>query len=238
MTNCQITDVLLFCSPRPGVDQAALEAVLGAAADGESEAELVMIMPANALPALEHTAEADAALPAAILTLRGSVERVATVVRALEPGVDLARSSLLAVQRHSILPGKNDAVRLFFGLRRLDRLTLEAFHDYWLNHHAKIARRLLPPYSYHQLHANVEATAALAAAANMSASTLDGVAEVYFPDIDAFVALLSSPEITEVGLVDERKFIDHARSLFWAYRTHEPDATLTERSGSLEENRS
>ena len=62
-------------------------------------------------------------------------------------------------------------------------------------------------------------TAAMAAAAGLSPSTLDGVVEVHFPDIAAFVAQLSRSEVAEEALADERNFIDHARSIFWAYRT-------------------
>lgn len=221
------SDILLFCTRRPGVTDAAFAAALLAVASEVEVIELAMIMPADALPALAHVAETDDILPEAILTLRGPLDRTVDALPAaaaiIEPVVDRARSSVLAVQRHTILPGC-DTIRLFFGLRRLDRLPLNAFHDYWLNHHADIGRRLLPPYSYHQLHTLPEATAIMAAATSIPASTLDGVVEIHFPDIAAFVKQLSRPEVSEEALVDERNFIDHARSIFWAYRSSELSA--------------
>lgn len=217
-------EALHLCARRPGVDDAAFRAALESAAArcGAMDAELAMITPPSALPSLAHAAAPDAALPDAILTLRADVPTLRAalpeIARVLEPAVDGARSSLVAARRHAILPGR-DAIRLFFGLRRLETLTLEAFHDYWLNRHADFGRRLIPPYTYHQLHADPDATAALAAEVGAPASTLDGVVEVHFPDLAAFVAQLSRPEVAEDALADERNFIDHGRSIFWAYRT-------------------
>lgn len=217
-------DILLLCVKRPEADETTLTAALreAVALCHGIETELATITPPTALPALAHVAAPDKELPDAILTLRASGEalfaRLPDVAMALESVVDRARSSLLAADRHTILPGRN-AIRLFFGLRRLETLTLEAFQDYWLNRHAELGRRLIPPYSYHQLHTDPVATLAAAPRAGISASTFDGVVEVHFPDIGAFVAQLSRPEVAEEALADERRFIDHARSIFWAYHT-------------------
>jgi hypothetical protein len=219
-------DILLLCKRSMDTSEAALATALRAAetASVALTTEAVMRFPQTALPALAHAAEPDPALPDAILTLRAEPRRIAValpaVMQALAPAVDRTGSTLFASYRHAILPG-HDAIRLFFGLRRLERLTLEGFHDYWLNRHAELGRRMIPPYTYHQLHADPAMTAEMAAIAGLSASSLDGIVEVHFPTIAAFVAQLSRPDVAEEALADERNFIDHARSIFWAYGASE-----------------
>jgi len=168
----------------------------------------------DALPALAHAGAMAPDLPEALLTC--TLDDAPSIVDALGDALDRSASTVLAFQRHAILPGR-DAVRLYFGLRRLARLTLDEFHDYWLNHHADYGRRLIPPYTYHQLHADPVGTASLAEVTGLSASTLDGVVEVHFPNADALVRQLSREDVAKGALEDERNFIDHARSQFWAY---------------------
>lgn len=196
-------DALLLVS---GVEPARLEAAL------PPGAQLALRLPAEALPALAHAGGMAEDLPEALVTCR--IEDAPALVAALGEGVG---GSALAFRRHAVLPGR-DAVRLYFGLRRLEHLTLAQFHDYWLNRHADFGRRLIPPYTYHQLHADPDAAARLAEATGLAASSLDGVVEVHFPDVDALVRQLSRADVAEGALADERNFIDHARSQFWAYR--------------------
>lgn len=215
-------DVLILGTARPGSDASAVEQALRDAAAAWPGAGLATILPPSTLPALAHVTVSEGALPDAILTVRGTQAALADGLGAttarLSAVIDPQRSSLLATTRHAILPG-DDAVRLMFGLRRLERLSLAEFQDYWLNRHAQLGRRLIPPYTYHQLHTLPAATEALAAAAGIAPSTLDGIVEVHFPDVEAFVRQLSRPEVAEEALADERNFIDHDRSIFWAYRT-------------------
>ena len=177
-------------------------------------------LPDDALPALAHAEEGpDPALPDFILSL-GQAEEAADVRQVLAPLlplIDPARSNLAAFDRHVILAGR-DRIRLFFGLRRLPTLTLDEFHDYWLHRHADYGRRMIPPYSYHQLHARPAKAEALAATSGLAASTLDGSVEVDFPDIEALIRQLSRPDVAEEALADERRFIDHGRSMMWGYR--------------------
>jgi hypothetical protein len=180
-------------------------------------AQLATLLPASALPKLAHAAEVSPELPEAIVTLPTGPGDLTATVAPLTQYADLSRSSILAVRRYAILPGQ-DSIRLVFALRRLKRLSAAEFYDYWLNHHADYGRRLIPPYTYHQLHTDPAATQRGAAAADLPASDYDGVVEVHFPDLAAFAAQLARPEVAEGALADERNFIDHERSVFWAYR--------------------
>ncbi|MCH7628013.1 MAG: EthD domain-containing protein [Proteobacteria bacterium] len=200
--------LLLF---RPaGMDEAAFEAGLLAALP--TGATLALALPDSALPALAHAAGRDAQVPDALVRLPDGADAAALIALS-----DAQRGSALAGTRHAVLSG-GDAIRLFFGLRRLPNLTRAALHDYWLNHHAQIGRRLIPPYTYHQIHADEAATGALAAQADLAASTYDGMVEVHFPDVDAFVRQLSRADVATEALEDEKNFIDHSRSQFWAFR--------------------
>lgn len=176
--------------------------------------------PSGSVPSLAHAEAGGPGLPRpdALLHIRpfdSLAERaLAGLGERLAGFVD--RAEVFACTRHSVLPGY-DAIRLFFGFQRPAHQTREACHDYWLNVHADFGRRLIPPYSYHQLHVQADATARAAEITGLPASVLDGVAEVYFPDIPAFVAQLSRPDVASEALEDERNFIDHARSTFWIY---------------------
>lgn len=174
-------------------------------------ATLALALPDDALPSLAHAAARSAEVPDALVLLPNGADTAALVSAS-----DGSRACTVAALRHAILPG-HDAIRLFFGLRRLPHLGRAAFHDYWLNRHAMIGRRLIPPYSYHQLHADEAATDAAAGATAIPPIDLDGIVEVHFPDIDAFVRQLSRKEVAEEALEDERNFIDHSRSFFWAF---------------------
>ncbi|MCW1382772.1 EthD domain-containing protein [Novosphingobium sp. KCTC 2891] len=202
------THLLLF---RPaGQDDVAFEQALIAALP--QGAALALALPESALPALAHVAARDPEVPDALVRLPDGADATALVALS-----DPTRGTAFAGARHAVLPG-GDAIRLFFGLRRLPALSRAAFHDYWLNRHAEIGRRLIPPYTYHQLHADDAETLELAAASGLAASTYDGIVEVHFPDVDAFVHQLSRTDVAEEALEDEKNFIDHSRSRFWAFR--------------------
>jgi hypothetical protein len=183
--------------------------------------EWASLAPAGALSALPHVAEtAVAAAPDAIVSLSGDRASLLTMLADIRFAdvADMAASNLLGARRHAILPG-GGPIRLHFGLRRLKRLTRAEFLDYWLNTHAELGRRLIPPYTYHQLHADQDLTDAAAGRAGVGASTLDGIVEVHFPSIAALVAQLMRPDVAVEALADERNFIDHARSAFHVYQT-------------------
>ena len=77
---------------------------------------------------------------------------------------------------------------------------------------------MIPAYSYHQPHVDPATATGLFGVLNIPASTLDSVVEVDFPDAEALVAQLTSLDVAEEALADERKFSDHSRSMIWAYQ--------------------
>jgi len=156
-----------------------------------------------------------------ILTVRGKAGKAgwSDALQGLsrQPAIDRERSAIAAGQRHTILAG-HAPIRLFFALRRLPHLEPSAFHDYWLNRHAPIGRRLIPPYSYHQIHVTREASDRASHETGFPNAVLDGIVEVHFPDLAAFRVQLARPEVAAEAFEDEKNFIDHARSAFAVYR--------------------
>jgi hypothetical protein len=227
------SEVQFLLRRRADVDMAAFHAQLHASVDRSQTAgaasEWVALMPADALTALPHVAETGGGGGAdAIVTVSAPddtlMRAIAAIVSNLRDAASLSDSTVAAGHRYSILPGR-DRIRLFFGLRRLERLSRAEFLDYWLNLHAQLGRRLIPPYSYHQIHACAGLTDESARLTGVSPSPLDGIVEVHFPDLKALIAQLMRADVAAEALADERNFIDHARSAFHVYQSA-PDPTI------------
>lgn len=152
----------------------------------------------------------DADLGFLIASVKGFSER-------LDGWVEPARSAALAGVEHVIVAGSRPLV-LVYALRRLPRLSSDAFHDYWLHTHAEMGRRVPGQQGYRQFHAFAEATRAASAAAGVALSAFDGVAEAYYQDVETFLALMARPEVSADALADERNFIDHTCSVMGLYR--------------------
>ena len=200
--------------------RAGLRHIAETTANVGSGVEWVTLVPAESLGALAHVAESGGGRAAdAILTVSGELAAAAAkaIGQAISTVADPKHSRVSGGTRHSILPG-HAPIRLYFGLRRLEKLTRAEFQDYWLNVHADFGRRLIPPYSYHQIHAEEALTDELAQLCGLPPSPLDGIVEVHFPDLDALTRQLMRPEVASEALADERNFIDHARSAFHVYR--------------------
>ena len=120
---------------------------------------------------------------------------------------------VVGTQRFQILEGDGPTA-IFYGLRRLPSLDRAGFQDYWRNHHADIGRKLIPPYSYYQCHADAEFTRQLQSESGYRAWDVDGIAWVHFPDRDACDRQLAREDVAEIAIADELKFIDHSRSPF------------------------
>ncbi len=105
-------------------------------------------------------------------------------------------------------------VKLVFCLRRRDGMSLDEFQRYWMEEHAPLVRRhaeALGIRRYVQVHTRPSPVADAIAASRGGAEAYDGVAELWWDDLEAIVAAVSSPEGAAAGaelLEDERRFID------------------------------
>lgn len=121
-------------------------------------------------------------------------------------------------------------LKLTFCLRRLPALTAAAFHDYWLNKHGPLVRRLQPALGmvrYVQVHRLDDALEAPLGdgmrKARGAPEPYDGIAELWWESEETYRAARRTPEAREAGrllLEDEAKFIDLARSPLWLNREH------------------
>lgn len=112
-------------------------------------------------------------------------------------------------------------VKLVFCLRRTSDLSREEFQRYWRDEHAALVRRhadVLGIRRYVQLHSLDDAISLAVAGSRGSPEPFDGVAELWFDDLDA----IAEHGLTEAGqaagaalLADERTFIDLERSPFF-----------------------
>ena len=94
--------------------------------------------------------------------------------------------------------------------RRRRDLDLAAFRKYWRNEHAKVALQIPGLVRYvqnHVLDGEAPAAASREAAVTDDAMAYDGIAEVWFEDMDAVRATVGIPELDAVA-ADEKHFID------------------------------
>ena len=118
-------------------------------------------------------------------------------------------------------------IKLTFCLRRREGLSLEEFQRYWRERHAPlVAERAetLGVRRYVQCHtADLDGVhRALRARNDGAPEPFDGVAELWFDDLDTFLA--DADDVREAAaelLADEREFIDLARSPMWLSEEHE-----------------
>jgi uncharacterized protein (TIGR02118 family) len=114
-------------------------------------------------------------------------------------------------------------IKVTFCLHRLPKLGLGEFHDYWLNKHGPLVRRLQPALGmvrYVQQHRLDNDLAAGMQRVRGAPEPYDGVAELWWRDEAAFTAA-RGPEAREAGrllLEDEARFIDLERSPLWLNR--------------------
>jgi uncharacterized protein (TIGR02118 family) len=114
-------------------------------------------------------------------------------------------------------------IKVTFCLHRLPKLGLGEFHDYWLNKHGPLVRRLQPALGmvrYVQQHRLDNDLAAGMQRVRGAPEPFDGVAELWWRDEAAFTAA-RGPEAREAGrllLEDEARFIDLERSPLWLNR--------------------
>ena len=108
-----------------------------------------------------------------------------------------------------------------FGVRRRDVIDPEEFHRYWRDEHGPLVRSFqeaLGIRRYVQLHRMETPFNDALRASRDALEPFDGVAELWWDDLDAIAAATSTPEGAAAGqalLEDERRFIDLSRSSLW-----------------------
>ena len=118
-------------------------------------------------------------------------------------------------------------IKLTFCLRRREDLSREEFQAYWLNTHGPLVREraeALRVRRYVQTHTfDLDGLHSAFQRRNDGApEPYDGVAELWFDDLDAIGS--DEPARRQAGaelLADERNFIDLARSPMWIGEEHE-----------------
>ncbi len=111
-------------------------------------------------------------------------------------------------------------IKLTFCLRRLPKLTLVEFQDYWFDKHAPLVakhRDALRIRRYVQMHTTDTAMNAAMRAIRGGPEGYDGVAELWWDSIDDIMTN-DSAEARAAGLElleDERRFIDLENSPLW-----------------------
>ena len=93
-------------------------------------------------------------------------------------------------------------IKVLTAIKRRPDFTVDAFQRHWLEHHASVVLELSGILRYHQSHVLEEAYGA-------AEPIYDGIAEVWFKDLDAMRALAGSPEHAAL-IEDEARFIDRA----------------------------
>lgn len=106
-------------------------------------------------------------------------------------------------------------IKLTFCLKRLPHLTREEFQSYWRDVHAPLVKRhsaALKIARYVQSHSLPQSTSSpLAQSRGSAGQDFDGVAELWWTDMETFASAGLTPEGQEAGrilLEDEARFID------------------------------
>lgn len=112
-------------------------------------------------------------------------------------------------------------IKLTFCLTRLPHLSREAFQAHWFDVHgplvASVAETLMIR-RYVQTHSRPAAVSAPLRASREAPPEYDGVAELWYDDLDALITNGQRPEARAAAallLADERRFIDLSRSPLW-----------------------
>ena len=112
-------------------------------------------------------------------------------------------------------------IKLTFVVRRRSDVEPAEFHRYWRDQHGPLVRSLqsvLGIRRYVQTHRMETTMNDLLRASRRALEPFDGVAELWWDDLDALVAATSSTEGSAAGrtlLEDEARFIDLEHSALW-----------------------
>ncbi|MFI9381616.1 EthD domain-containing protein [Kutzneria sp. NPDC052558] len=118
-------------------------------------------------------------------------------------------------------------IKITYALRRRPELSPEEFHRYWRTEHAALVLHHAAAIGlrrYVQSHTvTTPVDAPLRAARSPDPEPYDGVAELYFDDLDALISPSSPEDALAAGIAlveDERRFIDLSRSPIWLSEEH------------------
>jgi uncharacterized protein (TIGR02118 family) len=118
-------------------------------------------------------------------------------------------------------------IKFIYCMRRLPHLSREEFQRYWRETHAALALKhadTLHIRRYVQVHTVDSAINDALRESRGSTEPYDGVAEIWWDSIEDLAVAIRSPEgqrASQELLEDERRFIDLARSAFWAAQEHQ-----------------
>ena len=112
-------------------------------------------------------------------------------------------------------------IKLSFAVRRRTEIAQADFHRYWRDQHGPLVRSLQPALGIRRYVQTHRMETPFNEALRASRSTLepfDGVAELWWDDLESLVAATSSPEGSAAGQIlldDEARFIDLEQSALW-----------------------
>ena len=117
-------------------------------------------------------------------------------------------------------------VKLVYCVRKRSDLSDEEFRNYWLNRHGPLVAKLAPGLDlkrYVQSHTMTLELHELIRATRELKEHYDGLAELWWESMDAFIDAYSSPEGMEADAAlreDEARFIDFADSCIFFTEEH------------------
>jgi uncharacterized protein (TIGR02118 family) len=128
--------------------------------------------------------------------------------------IDLARVEWMATQDHVINEGPAGAglIKGVWQFRRKPGMTLAAFRKHWIEVHGPIALKMTGVGRYVQSHLIDEAYL-------YAEPRFDGIAQLWFPNAEAFAAAFNSPAGKEL-LEDGHKFIETDTMRFFMAQEH------------------
>jgi hypothetical protein len=139
------------------------------------------------------------------------------IIQELNGYIDSARSAVIAGTEHIILPGQ-EPLMLILAIRFPAAKTEDAYHDYWLNKHAEVARKVPLLRAYRQFHANEPASRDMGKSLDIGIVDFNGTAQGYYRDVEDFLEIMAQPEVTADAIEDEKNFIDHSRSVMGLFK--------------------
>jgi hypothetical protein len=144
------------------------------------------------------------------------IDALAPIIDAVAEEADLARSTVIAGEHHLLAPNTGPYM-MVFALRRPAGMSREAFFDYWANRHGPmITKGFGSRGSYYQLHGDDEATRAAATRFGVGVADFDGHAGGWLRD-PSVLGVSMRHEQAAAALDDERRFIEHSRSMLMVY---------------------